>query len=260
VTFERPQVVHLCPRTSIPATFADNMALRETLYSPNPASPALSVVFDDMDGAETASIAPSDAPSQQDRDARTPPLSTYSGSTTQGSRYSNASLTGSATSPAHCLAAFVERENMGRATFDMRDWEWHTTPGRTTATTPTTPRQVHLPVLPATLDLDRIGSQLPPLPTTIPSRLPSLLEEHESDEYLTEDDDDQSEVDSIFFVNEGEQDAHVATSNSLVDLASTNAEATEDVLGIVAMLQNALNREQDDQLVVQEHPFLDRPS
>jgi hypothetical protein len=219
------------------------MALRETLYSPNPASPALSIVFDDMDGAETASIAPSDAPSQQDRDARTPPLSTYSGSTTQGSRYSNASLPGSTTGPAHCLAAFVERENMGRATFDMRDWEWHTTPGRTTATTPTTPRQMTRP-----------------LPTTIPSRLPSLLEEQEGDEYLTEDDDDQSEVDSIFFVNEGEQDAHVATSNSLVDLASTNAEATEDVLGIVAMLQNALNREQNDQLVVQEHPFLDRPS
>ena len=237
------------------------MALRETLYSPNPASPALSVVFDDMDGAETASIAPSDAPSLQDRDARTPPLSTYSGSTTQGSRYSTASLTGSTTGPAHCLAAFVERENMGRATFDMRDWEWHTTtPGRTTATTPTTPRQMHRPLLPATLDLDRIGSQLPPLPTTIPSRLPSLLEEHEGDDYLTEDDDDQSEVDSIFFVNEGEQDAYVATSNSLVDLASTNAEATEDVLGIVAMLQNALNREQNDQLVVQEHPLLDRPS
>ena len=236
------------------------MALRETFYSPNPASPALSVVFDDMDVAETASIAPSDAPSQQDRDTRTPALSTYSGSTTQGSRYSNASLTGSTTGPAHCLAAFVERDNMGRATFDMRDWEWHTTPGRTTATTPTTPRQMHRPLLPATLDLDRIGSQLPPLPTTIPSRLPSLLEEHEGDDYLTEDDDDQSEVDSIFFVNDGEQDALVATSNSLVDLASTNAEAAEDVLGIVAMLQNALDREQDDQLVEQEHPFLDRPS
>src|SRR5258706_133924 len=140
------------------------MALRETLYSPNPASPALSVVFDDMDGVETASIAPSHARGQ-----------------------------------------------------------------------------MHRPLPPATLDLDRIGSQLPPLPTTIPSRLPSLLEEHEGDEYLTEDDDDQSEVDSIFFVNDGEQDALIATSNSLVDLASTNAEAAEDVLGIVARLQNALH-------------------
>jgi hypothetical protein len=71
VTFERPQVVCLCSIISAPCHLCRTyMALRETLYSPNPASPALSVVFDDMDGAETASIAPSDAPSQQDRDAQ----------------------------------------------------------------------------------------------------------------------------------------------------------------------------------------------
>lgn len=196
----------------------------------------------DVDEAEIASVTMSDA------DPRSPPLSTYSGSTTHLNRFGSSGGTSVAGSgSAQCLSTALDRQQE-RATFDVGDWEWHyRDPFDIHQDTRPTPRQPIRTLMPTTLDLERISSQLRPIPTNVPQRLPSLLEYTGSTHGDTEDDEDeQSEADSIwFFFGNENGDPQVATSHSLVDLVTTNAEALEDFSDIAEIVASLQGRDDD---------------
>lgn len=194
---------------------------------------------------ETASIALSDL------EPRSPPLSTYSGSTTHLSRYGSSgtpSIPGSGS--AQCLANLHTQEI---ARFNVRGWDWDHGP----LDTRPTPRQALRPLIAPALDQERISSQfLRPIPSSVPVRLPALESEENENE---DDEDEQSEADSIWFLaNNEDAEPVVATSHSLIDLAANNAEAMDDfteIADIVASLQGTV----EDQVVELQRASLEAP-
>jgi hypothetical protein len=150
---------------------------------------------------------------QSEPDGRSPPLSTYSGSTNRlGLGGSNFSSFGGS-SGRHCLASALDNVNQQpRATFDVLDWGWSADATIIEPDFRPTPRQRTVSLRTVQLGLDRVSSQLRPIPLTVPESLPSLYAP--STQGYEDDDDEQTEADSIWFCNE-DQDIRVATTAPL---------------------------------------------